>query len=656
MAEGHARSGLGAISGDQAARPALDGHAPCPKRHIPKRLETAQIGRFCFFTITRPPPRPSPLAKALTLPKIAVTIRPSWRIAVLRLFRFLGALSLVVLLGTMAARAEVNLALEGEIASAIAAGTPSLAIASVERELAAAQTPELREALLRRLAELHAANGDPLLAAEAWRTIAGLLAERLGPNAQEVATAWERVGDLEVEAGNTSEAFGAFVAAIRVDVLAGAKLDGHPLNARLDALAADLNQREKSTLEAERSALRTLTASKGPKAPKGQGDEGYSLVRIYYATNRARTNSIRPTEIYGYDRGPMDYGIAEVSVPKKHRPGALEAPSIFTLDVVENPDRHLILATVQPLAKPDVLADMQLQLKKTGSNEAFVFVHGFNVTFADAARRTAQMAYDMNFDGLPILFSWPSQGSLLGYMSDGAVVQLSGRYLSAFLEDVVKRTGAKRIHLIAHSMGNRALTEALELYALRHAGERPAFDQVLFTAPDIDAGLFAKMMETISPSAQRLTLYTSKNDFALKVSNSVNGGAPRAGEGAEGVFIPPFVDSIDMSVLGEDMLAHSYFADDVSALSDILTLFWRDAAPNRRCGLAPSPDGETSAEWSLEPPLCDGPAVFAALRLLRGEHIQSLEAALARVESAFKGADPKRVAAVEVALQRLFRN
>lgn len=571
-----------------------------------------------------------------------------------RLLRLFGALCLALLVA-LPAGAEVNLALESEVASALAAGQPSIAIAAVERELATADTPELREALLRRVAELHEANGDPLLAAEAWRTLAGLLSERLGPRAQEVATAWEKVGDLEAETGNTTEAYSAYVAAMRVDIEAGAPLAGHPLNARLDALTADLNLRQRVALESERASLLTLTAAKGPKSSNGSGDDGYSMVRIYYATNRARTASLRPTELYGADRGPMDYGIAEVSVPRKHRAGALEAPSIFTLDVVENPDRHLILAAVQPLAKPDVLADMQLQLKKTGASEAFVFVHGFNVTFADAARRTAQMAYDMNFDGLPILFSWPSQGSLLGYMADGAVVQLSGRYLSEFLEDVVKRTGAKRIHLIAHSMGNRALTEALELYALRHVGDKPAFDQVLFTAPDIDAGLFAKMMETISPAARRLTLYTSKNDFALKVSNSVNGGAPRAGEGVEGVFIPPFVDSIDMSVLGEDMLAHSYFADDVSALSDILTLFWRDAPPDRRCGLALSPDGVTSAEWSLEPPLCDGPAIFAALRLLRGEHIDSLDKALARIETAFKGADAKRVAAVEVALRQLFR-
>src|SRR5690606_3207909 len=115
----------------------------------------------------------------------------------------------------------------------------------------------------------------------------------------------------------------------------------------------------------------------------------------------------------------------------------------------------------------------------------------------EAAKRTAQMAYDMNFDGLPILYSWPSRASLLSYISDTAVVNLSGRRLTLFLEDLVQKSGAKRIHLIAHSMGNRALTDALELYALRHEGEPPAFEQVLFTAPDLDAGLFAAMARTM---------------------------------------------------------------------------------------------------------------------------------------------------------------
>lgn len=40
-----------------------------------------------------------------------------------------------------------------------------------------------------------------------------------------------------------------------------------------------------------------------------------------------------------------------------------------------------------------------------------------------------------------------------------------------------------------------------------------------------------------------------------------------------------------MSELGEDMLAHSHFADVSSALTDMMALFWRNTEPLRRCGL-----------------------------------------------------------------------
>jgi esterase/lipase superfamily enzyme len=40
------------------------------------------------------------------------------------------------------------------------------------------------------------------------------------------------------------------------------------------------------------------------------------------------------------------------------------------------------------------------------------YMNGYNVTFADAARRTAQIAYDLRFEGDPAFFSWPSQGDM----------------------------------------------------------------------------------------------------------------------------------------------------------------------------------------------------------------------------------------------------
>lgn len=571
--------------------------------------------------------------------------------AMLRSIR--AVLTGLVLLACAPASA-VDLLLDVRVNEALAAGHPDAAVAELRAALPTATDAPSELAVRERLANLLTTLGRHAEAAEEFEALAELRARHLGPRAPETAAAWQQAASAWRAAGDTARAVAAWSSALRIDAANGIAPETNPVMVEARAaLAAIASPRERQRLEI---GLRNVGAQSASTTPRSttSGEEAYRLVKIYYATNRARTADPRPSDIYRADRGPLDYGTALVSIPRLHKPGALEAPSIFSFDIVEDPDRHLILKSVTPSDRATVFAQMRDHVAQSGSNEAFVFVHGFNVTFSDAARRTAQIAHDMDFDGLPILYSWPSQGNMLGYLADGAVVQLSGRLLEEFLEQVVAESGATRIHLVAHSMGNRALTEALELFALKHAGAPPAFDQVLFTAPDLDAGLFAKMVETIRPAVGRMTLYTSKNDWALRVSNQLNGGAPRAGEGADGVLMPASVDSIDMSVLGEDMLAHSYFADDTSALTDILSLFWRDTPPARRCGMTPSPAGTTSADWSLEPTLCDGGAMLAALRLLRAERIGNLSDAISVIETQFPEATAEHRTAIETALRRLF--
>ena len=96
------------------------------------------------------------------------------------------------------------------------------------------------------------------------------------------------------------------------------------------------------------------------------------------------------------------------------------------------------------------------RIAKSHRKEAFVFVHGFNVTFEDAARRTAQLAYDLGFKGAPILYSWPSKGSLFSYAADEATIDWTVPHLKEFLEEIAFKSGAEVLHIIAQSMGNRA--------------------------------------------------------------------------------------------------------------------------------------------------------------------------------------------------------
>ncbi len=249
--------------------------------------------------------------------------------------------------------------------------------------------------------------------------------------------------------------------------------------------------------------------------------------------------------------------------------------------------------------------------------------------FDTAIRRAAQITFDLRYDGVPVVFSWPSRGSTLSYIGDAAVVRHSGRNLSHFLDKLVEHAGVDDIHILAHSMGNRALTDALELMALRRAASRktePAFEEVLFAAPDVDAGLFRAMAETFRTIARRMTVYGSSEDVALDVSRRVHGDAHRAGEGGEHMETYAGIDSIDMSAAGSDMLAHSYFAEDSAALLDMLTLIWRGSAPDKRCGLTADTQ-EDGVIWRLEAGKCEDKRLFEVITGLRRAGITEMKEA-----------------------------
>ena len=244
-------------------------------------------------------------------------------------------------------------------------------------------------------------------------------------------------------------------------------------------------------------------------------------------------------------------------------------------------------------------------------------MHGFNNTFEDAARRVAQLAYDLDFDGTPMLYSWPSQGSTTAYSVDEASVQISGRRMADFLETVVAQSGAQRIHLIAHSMGNRALIEAMQTYLARRAPEnrKNIFGQLVFTAPDVDRDYFLDAVGDLDAAAQRTTLYASDTDYAIRSSQFFH-GAPRAGTAGDVIVKLSGLDSIDMSSVPADSLGHSYFAANAGALYDMFRLLWRSDPPPRRCGMT-NPKAGASTVWRFDAEHCKGDDILEAGVMLK---------------------------------------
>ncbi|MDZ7615441.1 MAG: alpha/beta fold hydrolase [Patescibacteria group bacterium] len=289
-----------------------------------------------------------------------------------------------------------------------------------------------------------------------------------------------------------------------------------------------------------------------------------------------------PGIVYGNQRGVLEYGTCKVTIPKTHEVGQLEAPSIFRLDFRETPERHIVLAGIEPLESQVFFDALKTRIDESSAKSAFVFVHGFNVTFEDAARRTAQIAYDLKFDGVPIFYSWPSQGGLFKYTVDETNVMWTVPHLRQFLTEVAERTEARRIHLVAHSMGNRALTSALRDLSFLPEDTRPRFSEVVLTAPDIDAEVFRKdIAPYIVQTADRVTLYASSNDTALAYSKTVH-GYPRAGDSGHELLVLPGMETVDVSEVDTSLLGHSYYGSNETVLADLIEVLHKSMPPRER--------------------------------------------------------------------------
>src|SRR5206468_3946188 len=110
------------------------------------------------------------------------------------------------------------------------------------------------------------------------------------------------------------------------------------------------------------------------------------------------------------------------------------------------------------------LSSIQQKVAGSKRREIFVFIHGYNNTFEEAALRAAELTFDLGFDGAPILFSWPAKGGLTGlasYKSDQRRARESAVYLRIFLNLLATRSGAEQIHVIVHSMGNYVFQNAM---------------------------------------------------------------------------------------------------------------------------------------------------------------------------------------------------
>jgi len=497
--------------------------------------------------------------------------------------------------------------------------------------------------LLRNLGDFAAQSGQDAKAADYYTRALTLQEAALGPNHPDLVPVISSLADLALKAKRYADAAALQQRILGIERQVYGQQHENVLATqdKLRAIYRAANDTEAiARLDAE--ALQLAKAAQTPPATRAlpshgpgantpdhrykQNSQGFASVRVFYGTNRAPTGDIKtvkPALYYGKERGELQYGYLDVTIPQTHKEAELETQPrwmdyTFTLNQAAMRSSYILLDKITPLSKEDFVSTLRQQIKSSPSKDLFIFVHGFNNTFEDAARRAAQMAYDLDFDGTPLLYSWPSQGSATAYAVDEAAVGISGRKMADFLDTVVDQSGAERIHVLAHSMGNRALIEALQTYLAKRAPEnrQHIFGQIVFTAPDVDRDYFMDVIKSFQGAAERVTLYASSNDYALRSSQIIH-GAPRAGNAGDMIVRLPGLDTIDMSAVPADALGHSYFAANSGAIYDIFRLLWRGDPPPQRCGMNDRKVAGSLDVWWFNADVCKGDELLQAGVMLK---------------------------------------
>jgi len=298
---------------------------------------------------------------------------------------------------------------------------------------------------------------------------------------------------------------------------------------------------------------------------------GTSRVDMLVATTR-KSAADRGVLFSGERGDAVTYTDLSVSIPPDgtRQPGSVQWPRTLP----GNPATDFVALRVEPVARADVPAWTGRAVRRGAKRHVLVFVHGFNNKFEDAVFRFAQIVHDSGAEVAPVLFTWPSKGSVLAYGYDRESTNFSRNGLETVLRDLARDPNVGEVTVLAHSMGNWLTLESLRQMAIRDRRVAPKIRNVILAAPDVDMDLAREAFRDMGPNRPRLTLMVSGDDQALAVSRLVWGDSVRLG--AIDPAVEPYKSELERqnigvlnlsTVKGDDPLNHGKFASgDVVAL------------------------------------------------------------------------------------------
>jgi esterase/lipase superfamily enzyme len=352
-----------------------------------------------------------------------------------------------------------------------------------------------------------------------------------------------------------------------------------------------------------------------------------SRVDLLYVTDRAPIETADGSIAYGHGRSrTMALGrcvvetgrdlaweeLVEESRNARHRRLPMRVVEIEEL--VRFPDASLIgdrtyvnVAADEAYAAAMAEANEQAgdivdeRLLATPLHEVYLFVHGYNNTFEDAACRMAQLWHFLGRRGVPMLYSWPAgRGGLRGYGYDRESGEFTVFHLKQVLRGVEQADWIDRLHIIAHSRGCDVVMTALrELHIEYRArgvdtAESLKLANLILAAPDIDMEVLTQRIgaEGLLSLPDRFTIYLAADDRAIGFAAWFMASVRRLGRlnaadfddgDREALRVMDRLQLVDVAVR-TDFFNHAYFIANPYVLSDLILVLRHDLPPGREHG------------------------------------------------------------------------
>ncbi|MGX5733656.1 alpha/beta hydrolase [Bosea thiooxidans] len=264
---------------------------------------------------------------------------------------------------------------------------------------------------------------------------------------------------------------------------------------------------------------------RGTLVPVAAAAPDASRITMLVATTRKADED--PGVLFSGERAAPSFAEITVSVPpdSARKVGEVQWPSRLP----GNPETDFVTLKVDKIDRAQALKRFHEKVQRVPKRRVLIFIHGFNNRFEDAVYRFAQIVHDSNAKVVPILFTWPSRGSIFAYGFDRESNNYSRGPLENLLQALSKDPAVGEVSILAHSMGNWVTMEALRQMSIRNGEVSPKIANVMLAAPDVDVDVFRSQVMEMTGRRPRFTIFVSRDDRALAVSRRVWGSTARLG-------------------------------------------------------------------------------------------------------------------------------